>query len=920
MNSITVTVPAGATGSGNVVVTVLGVQTATSGASAFTVTAGPPTVSITVPGPVIFANKNQETITIAVANDSGSDSLTPNATVGGVACSTGTCGNFGSVTGTAGSGSYTMTYTPPTSVVAATTVTLTVSSSLTGSFAATTSFTVYPAGATIVTLSGVGNRVVPGTGVHSGLLATVYNDTSGNPGAELFLLGSGYACPSNGSGGTICGTLTIGATTTGSTSTGSTGVPYTQTTFSYTPPTSFPNPPYDRPMILAVSNGNNSAIAQQNFALSSTAQGSLFVVNTSRIDVAQASSTAAQMTLQANINGGVDGGINRTVNWTLTANGSSCSPGCGTLATPGYTRNGTGAVMNATIVYTPPTTVPASPNNQPTITATLVDNSSISDSFSFQIVDGTCGSGSESLLNGQYAYLVKGGGASVGYDVLIGSFTANGTGGITAGTLDINRTVGPTTGLTIVSAGSSYSVGSDNRGCLTLVNSSGGTTTYRVALGTVSAGVATQGSLLLFTDNSGQGQPTQGVLMKQDPTAFDNSAISGNYIFGDEGIDIFGGRIATAGVGHANGAGVTSNFDTDTDEVIPGNPTFLDTNDTTGSGAYNIASNGRGTGTFTRNYGPGIGTVTTNSVTQVVSSSEILSMNVDPLTQNTPILSGEYKKQTVASFTGTEMNNSGYAFYGYSIDGGNGGDNIILGQAQITTGSGNVTNGTVTLDQNDNGVMNPDNSGNPGSEQSSSATFTIGSNGRMTISGVGNNPPVFYLTGPSGGFLVGTDNSGVFGQLAQQTGTPFSTSTISGQFFFGGRATTGNSSYDSGSVIFTSGSPTGTIAGTDDSASPASNNSGCTQNCGIGLNPNSSISGNGTTIYSFSAYSDSSALFTPSATGQGLFGDGNMLGYIVSPTKVIFMQIGATTASGFGGFKPSSALSSSPAELFTGQQ
>ncbi len=865
----------------------------------FTVATALPSVGFVVPGPV-FANGNSENIPITVTNDQAGDVLTVTGlSVGGVACtlpSSTNCGTLGSsITGTSGSGSYSLTYLPPSSanINTPTTFTLVISSSLLGSFAATGNFTVNPAGAVLVTTGGPNARVQPnGVLEPSTFSATIYNDI-GAQGATISLLASGYACPSlnNGTGATACGTLIIGSTTTGTTTTATTGIPFTKTNFTFVNPTGVPNPPYDRPMVLAVSKADPTKTAQDNFLISTSIQNGLFFPNNSRLASALAATGAAPITIQANING--DTGTNKTVTWTLQASGSNCQPACGVLGTPAYTWNGNNNSVTATIPYTPPATVPSGQTAFPTITATSVDNAAATDSFTFQIVDGSCGTGHESILNGQYAFLAKGGGATVGYDVFLGSFTANGTGGIMTGTLDINRTVSTSTGLTILAAGSSYSVGADNRGCLTLVNSAGGSSTYRIALGTLSSGVATQGSLVAFTDNSGQGQRVQGVLMKQDPTAFTNSAISGNFVFGDEGIDASGGRIAVAGVTTANGTGVLSNFDTDTDDYGT-----LDTNDQTGSGTYNISATGRGTATFTRSPNP-----TANTVFQVVSASEILSMTTDPLTQATPILSGDYKKQTVASFTGTEMNNSGYAFYGFSIDGGNGGDNIIIGQAQITTGSGNVTNGTVTLDQNDNGVLNPNNLDQPGPEQSSSALFTIGSNGRMTITGVGNNPPIFYLTGPSGGFLVGTDQSAVFGRLAKQTGTPFSTSTITGQFFFGGQASTNGSPYDSGTVNFTPGTPNGTITGTDDSSSPANNNSSCPTNCGGSLDPNSSIANNGSTpTYSFSTGS--------TVQGQGTVGT-DSIAYIISPTQVIFLQTGQSQAD------PTNV---SPAELFIIQQ
>jgi len=109
----------------------------------------------------------------------------------------------------------------------------------------------------------------------------------------------------------------------------------------------------------------------------------------------------------------------------------------------------------------------------------------------------------------------------------------------------------------------------------------------------------------------------------------------------------------------------------------------------------------------------------------------------------------------------------------------------------------------------------------------------------------GGGAPVFYLIDSTQAVLVGTDSSNLSGYVQQQTGgPPFSTATISGSFFFGGGAPTTGGSYDSGTVTFTAGSPSGTITGTDDSSSP-NNNSGCTQNCGGGLNPNSPINGNG---------------------------------------------------------------------------
>jgi hypothetical protein len=67
--------------------------------------------------------------------------------------------------------------------------------------------------------------------------------------------------------------------------------------------------------------------------------------------------------------------FNAGVTWTLTTNGSSCSPACGTLSSP--------ASPTLSATYTPPPNSPSGANASPTITATSVTDPTQSDSFSF---------------------------------------------------------------------------------------------------------------------------------------------------------------------------------------------------------------------------------------------------------------------------------------------------------------------------------------------------------------------------------------------------------------------------------------------------------------------------------------------------------------------------------------------------------
>src|ERR1700758_1699687 len=74
---------------------------------------------------------------------------------------------------------------------------------------------------------------------------------------------------------------------------------------------------------------------------------------------------------------------NGGVTWTLTANGTPCSPTCGTFSFAGPYG----------VTYTPPASVPAAPDNTPTITAASATNPARTDSDTFTIFDGSSACG-----------------------------------------------------------------------------------------------------------------------------------------------------------------------------------------------------------------------------------------------------------------------------------------------------------------------------------------------------------------------------------------------------------------------------------------------------------------------------------------------------------------------------------------------
>ena len=795
------------------------------------VNAGLATVATSVPFP-IFAGGPAQTIAITVTNDSASDVPAPTLTVDantGAACTALTCGTLGPVSGTGGSGSYTVPYTPPPTLAAQIIPTIVVSSSLPGSFAATDFIEVDPPGI-LLTIDGLGT--IPVGSAQRTLTATVYNDVA-NAGVVLSpMTASGYACSNLLANS--CGSLGIPVKSTNGTT--------TTATFTYTPPTSLPSAPYDRPRIAATSVADNTQTTWTQFLLaSSVVRTGLGIPRYRKFNSALASPGAAAMTVAANI--GNDTGSSRTVDWTLTAGGVNCAPACGTLGTAAATGNG--AAVSSAVTYTPPSSVPTvAAQLTPTITATSVDSPSATDNFTFTIIDGTCGAGNNGILNGQYAFLLRGGGANAGHTALIGSFTANGAGGITGGLFDLNTSTGPSTGLTLTAASSSYSVGSDNRVCLTLADSVGDVLTFRAGVGTLVGGVATQGRIIRFDGRYPQYARQSGVLMKQDPPPFAASKISGNYALGLAGVDSNGGPLASAGVFTANGVSDLSNITLDVNDA--GSPSG---NLTGGSGSYTVAASGRGTATTTI-AAPG-GVATTNFILYMISSSEILAMSSDSLLAGKSIQSGEFRKQIAGTFSPTALDNGGYISYIEGLDTSNGGNDTQIVQATVTTNG----SATLTIDENNNGTLLP--------ELTQNVVLNIAPNGRMTSTGA----PVFYLIDSISGFIVSADALPSYGFVEKQTGGPFSTASINGAFFFGGEGPTTGSSYDSGEANFDG---LGSVLGTDD----GSGKNGLTREV---ISP-----------ATWGAYSFTSTSTPP---GKGTVGP-NSIAYVISGSKVVFMSTG----------------------------
>ena len=487
------------------------------------------------------------------------------------------------------------------------------------------------------------------------------------------------------------------------------------------------------------------------------------------------------------------------VTWSLTSNGAACAPGCGTLS----------LANTYSVNYTPPPNVPAAPANMPTITATSVTNTAHSDTDKFTIFDGSaaCGTGgNESLLNGQYAILLQGWmGRGTGTPILFGaSFGADGTGKITGGADQFNPLLNHSeSGASLIPSASSYSVGPDNRGCLTLTDQFETTFTFHFSLGGVAGGIASKGDIILFNEQSAIPERGSGILRRQDPTAFSLSALAPNYALGADGWENSSGSLthfALAGSFSQSGGNISNpSFDANdggkmSSMVEPGVAnlgTIQPIATTTGMAPATLSV-------------PGPFSGSANVTVYVISSSELFFISND--------LGAAFGGRAIAtpsSFSASSVSpNYIFHFMGRS----SGAPAASIGLASFSGGISGTVSGTV--DQYAGGTA---------TNQNLMGTYAFTQlSGRLALTGASAaTSPVCYLTNPVdnlSAFCISTDATASVGVFDAQPAATYGNGSLSGNFFFGSTEPGDNTVADlSGVASISSGSLTGTK---DTSASP----------------------------------------------------------------------------------------------------
>jgi hypothetical protein len=411
-------------------------------------------------------------------------------------------------------------------------------------------------------------------------------------------------------------------------------------------------------------------------------------------------------------------------------------------------------------------------------------------------------SGNNSLLVGQYAFSLSGYNG-MGFLAVVGSFTADGSGNITTGEADTNGVLGAQNGNLITSA-SSYSVGPDNRGCATLATPFG-TFFTRFALGTISAGVATQGRIIEFDTPGASAYIAAGQLLLQSPSAF-ITPLTGSYDLRTAGWDwSTSARVACVGI--VSGSKFKFSYleqDCNDNGVVSNTTNTLTTTNTTVNTYTTADTNGRGTGII----------LVAGSFSDLtfywVSSTQLFIINSDP----SPTFSGTWQQEDVPlgsqGFNQASFNSNVASYSSGLVPAGAGGDVSIATEA-----ADGISSATTRLYRDEAGTWQTPN------PSTSTCTYSVVQIGRVTLGGgnCGANPPIPYLNSLNSAFVVGTDSAIELGSFEPQT-TGLTSASLAGTYFVGTSEIVSQAAQaEVGILTLTS---TGVVTGISDAASTLS--------------------------------------------------------------------------------------------------
>jgi hypothetical protein len=555
------------------------------------------------------------------------------------------------------------------------------------------------------------------------------------------------------------------------------------------------------------------------------------------------------------------GEVGLPFSFNLTGRGGS-PPYTWSLAT-GSANLPAGLTLNAATgaITGSPTSAAGSPFSGITVKATDTIGGTATLAMTFAI-SGARGTVNNSELNGQYAFLLSGFDAKGNPLAVGGKFSVDGNGNLLGGVMDTNGT-----GLTAPVANASlsattYAVGADNRGKLTLTTA-GGTGTYTIALNNISSGVA-GGGYITETDSSGQ--TLSGTLALQTPAAFNTSSIANGFAFGIDGFAandtatqlVHRGDIGEIQFSGAGGIVSAEYLSTGSGSLTPIVPT---------SGSISIASNGRGTFSLTLPSGGG----TVDFWAYVVNSGKLLLLSSDAAGNGASakdLLYGQALQQTIVTGNFNAASLSGISVVRTEKLGvTNAGAYYPDAQVGLYTfnGTGKVS---LASDENAGGTITSD---------ALAGTYSVAVNGRVTAalsSGLGgctdclSLQTYFYLVGANQGFVLDFSTPVLSGYFQGQTSTGFTAASLSGTYAAGSLEPLARASAYASAALNSTG--TGTVTGTED------------ENVNGTVTPDVAVSD------TYTVGATGRVAVTPASGGASAI-------YIISPTKALQIDLSSSS-------------------------
>lgn len=433
---------------------------------------------------------------------------------------------------------------------------------------------------------------------------------------------------------------------------------------------------------------------------------------------------------------------NQGVTWSLSGSGSLS------------------AQTSTTVTYNAPASVNS--NIVVTVTATSVSDNTKSGSITITVTP--TAANNNATLSGQYAFLVSGFDDATGDRfAYIGSFTANGSGTITAGIEDQNL---PSSVNTAIAIQGSYTVGTDNRGTMTLGTPGAVSIKFAFSLGAFNgSGVATKLDVIEFDDSNGtSGRRGSGVAYLQNAAAFSTASITGPYAFQFIGQDSTAGtRLVDIGSFTATGGTtVTGSFDSnDNGSFTTGSSNAFTASLTSGAAT---ATNGRVA--FAETSGG-----SDTHVWYIVSATHVLSMETDA-EGSSGLICGEILQQTSTSFTNSALTGN-VVLYTTGLSSTSGNSYVQAGVLNFNSLS---SNGSISLDTNDGGAQNT---------ISTPFTYVVAGTGETFLTPSTGTPLDLFLIDTNKAFVMDEGSLVNAGMLEAQAAGPFNNTFVNGSYFDG---------------------------------------------------------------------------------------------------------------------------------------